>query len=99
MKLQINLTESLCGFHRKVTLLDKHDILINHPAGKPIVPNSFRCIKDHGMPNRNSHTHGNLIVQFEVEFPPENFLVSDEQRCVSFFVICSLIYSVENVSF
>lgn len=83
MKLQINLSESLCGFQRLISLLDGHQVLINHPAGKPILPNSYRCLKGYGMPNRTTHTHGNLIVHFDVEFPPENFIVTEEQQRVS----------------
>ncbi|CAF4239020.1 unnamed protein product, partial [Rotaria sp. Silwood2] len=47
MKLKINLSESLCGFHRGVTLLDGHKVVIKHPPGKPIVPNTYRCIRGH----------------------------------------------------
>jgi DnaJ-class molecular chaperone len=84
MKLAINLTESLCGFQRPVTLLDGHKILINHPPGKPVVPNSYRCIKGHGMPNRQTHSHGDLIIHFDVKFPEENFITTDSQREVSY---------------
>jgi DnaJ-class molecular chaperone len=86
MQLQINLTESLCGFQRVITLLDAHTILINHPAGKPIAPNSYRRLQGYGMPNRNSHTHGDLIIHFDVKFPEEGFITSDSQRQVSSFV-------------
>ncbi|CAF3904435.1 unnamed protein product [Rotaria sp. Silwood2] len=79
MKLKINLSESLCGFHRVITLLDGHKIVIKHPPGKPIVPNSYRCLKGQGMPNRHAHSHGDLIIHFDVEFPKENFIKNETQ--------------------
>ncbi|CAF0871980.1 unnamed protein product [Rotaria sordida] len=79
MKLKINLSESLCGFHRVITLLDGHKLVIKHPPGKPIVPNSYRCIKGQGMPNRHAHSHGDLIIHFDVEFPKENFIKNETQ--------------------
>jgi len=78
-KLNINLAESLCGFQRLITLLDGHKILINHPSAKPIVPNSYRCLKGHGMPNRQTHELGDLIIHFDVEFPRENFIKNQAQ--------------------
>ncbi|CAF1199442.1 unnamed protein product [Rotaria sordida] len=80
MKLEINLTESLCGFQRLINLLDGHTILIKHPAGKPIIPNTYRCLKGYGMPNRHTHSHGDLIIHFDVKFPEENFITTDSQR-------------------
>ncbi|CAF0855621.1 unnamed protein product [Adineta ricciae] len=81
MRMEINLTECLCGFQRVIKLLDNHEILIDHPAGKPILPNSYRCLKGYGMPNRNTHSCGDLIIQFDVKFPDEtNFHLTDNQR-------------------
>jgi len=84
MKMEINLTESLCGFQRPIKLLDNHQILINHPPGEPIIPNTYRCIKGYGMPNRYTHQHGNLIIHFHVKFPQKNFMTNENQRKVSF---------------
>ncbi|CAF0881335.1 unnamed protein product [Adineta steineri] len=79
MKMEINLTESLCGFQRLIKLLDGHQILIDHPRGKTILPNSYHCLKGYGMPNRNTHSHGDLIIQFHVKFPDENFHLTENQ--------------------
>ncbi|CAF3417503.1 unnamed protein product [Rotaria socialis] len=79
MNMEINLTESLCGFQRTITLLDGHNILINHPHGKPIVPDSYRCLKGYGMPNRHTHTNGDVIIHFNVKFPEENFIQTENQ--------------------
>lgn len=39
---------------------------------------TFRCVKGQGMINMRTHETGDLIVQFDVEFPPEKFF-SDSQ--------------------
>ena len=82
MNMEINLTESLCGFRRLIKLLDNHQILINHPPGEPIKPNTSRSIKGYGMPNRHTHSHGDLIIHFDVEFPPKHFINTEKQRKV-----------------
>ena len=84
MKMEINLAESLCGFQRLVKLLDGHQILINHPPGIPILPDSYRVIRGHGMPDRHSHSHGDLIIQFTLKFPENNFITTESQRKVSY---------------
>ena len=86
MKMEINLTESLYVFKRLVKLLDGHQILIDHPPRKPILPNTYRCIKGYGMPNRHTHSHGDLIIHFDVKFPDKNFVLTDAQRKVSFLL-------------
>jgi DnaJ-class molecular chaperone len=89
MKMEINLTESLCGFQRVIKLLDGHQILINHPPGKPIIPSTYRSLKGYGMPNRHSHSHGDLIIQFNVTFPPNHFITTQNQKKVCFFLFIS----------
>ncbi len=82
--MEINLTESLCGFQRTIKLLDNHQILINHPPGIPIKPNTYRCIKGYGMPNRHTHSHGDLIIHFDVKFPQDHFITNENQLKVSY---------------
>jgi DnaJ family protein A protein 1 len=84
MKMEINLTESLCGFQRCIKLLDNHQILINHPPGIPIKPNTYRCIKGYGMTNRHTHSQGDLIILFDVKFPEKNFIKNENQKKVSY---------------
>jgi DnaJ-class molecular chaperone len=93
MKMEINLTESLCGFQRSIQLLDNHHILINHPPGIPIKPNTYRCIKGYGMANRHTHSHGDLIIHFDVKFPENNFIKNDNQKKVSYSSFLFYFYS------
>jgi len=78
MKHKINLVESLCGFQLVITHLDQRKLVLTHPPNDPIAPNTYRCVKGQGMINMRTHETGDLIVQFDVEFPPEKFF-SDSQ--------------------
>lgn len=78
MKHKINLVESLCGFQLVITHLDQRKLVLTHPANDPIAPNTYRCVKGQGMINMRTHENGDLIIQFDVEFPPEKFF-SDSQ--------------------
>lgn len=73
MKMKINLNESLTGFKKTIQHLDGRHVLIQHPADQPIIPNSMKKINNQGMINMETHHTGDLIIQFEVEFPPMNF--------------------------
>jgi len=79
MKHKINLVESLCGFQFVITHLDERKIVLTHPPNDPIAPETYRCLKGQGMINMRTHEHGDLIVQFDVEFPPEKFFTDDIQ--------------------
>ncbi|CAF1430806.1 unnamed protein product, partial [Didymodactylos carnosus] len=74
MKHKINLAESLCGFQLIITHLDGRKIVIKHPPNNPIAPDTYRCVKGQGMINMRTHDMGDLIIQFDVEFPHEKFL-------------------------
>jgi len=71
--MKINLNESLTGFQRTIQHLDGRHVLIRHPADQPITPNSMKRISNQGMINMETHHTGDLIIQFDVEFPPMNF--------------------------
>jgi len=71
--MKINLTESLTGFQRLITHLDGRQVLIQHPSDQPIAPDTFKRISNQGMISMENHHTGDLIIQFEVEFPPANF--------------------------
>jgi len=73
IKMKINLNESLTGFKRTIQHLDGRLVLIQHPADQPIAPNSMKRIANQGMNSMESHHTGDLILQFDVEFPPMNF--------------------------
>ncbi|CAF1286441.1 unnamed protein product [Adineta ricciae] len=73
IKMKINLNESLTGFKRTIQHLDGRHVLIQHPPNQPIAPHSMKKITNQGMINMETHHTGDLIIQFDVEFPPMNF--------------------------
>lgn len=73
MKMKINLNESLTGFKRTIEHLDGRHVLIQHPADQPIIPNAMKRVPNQGMINMETHHTGDLIIQFDVEFPSVNF--------------------------
>ncbi|CAF0889577.1 unnamed protein product [Rotaria sordida] len=73
IKMKINLNESLTGFQRTIQHLDGRHVLIQHPPDHPMVPNSMKKIPNQGMISMETHHTGDLIIQFDVEFPPINF--------------------------
>ncbi|KAI8984664.1 DnaJ C terminal domain-containing protein, partial [Mycotypha africana] len=79
-KVKISLTEALCGFNKViVTHLDGRGIKVNHPAGHVIKPGMIKRISNEGMPTyKRPDDHGDLYVEFEVEFPQDNFALADE---------------------
>jgi len=78
MKHKINLVESLCGFQLVITHLDGRKIILKHPPNDPIAPETFRCVKGQGMVNMRTHDSGDLIIQFDVEFPSEKSLTDPQ---------------------
>uniref|UniRef100_A0A914XA11 Uncharacterized protein n=1 Tax=Plectus sambesii TaxID=2011161 RepID=A0A914XA11_9BILA len=80
MKKTISLTEALCGFSFIVKHLDARDILIQGKPGDVIEPGTVRGITGEGMPQaRFPDNKGTLFVQFQVDFPADNFLPSEEK--------------------
>jgi len=70
MKKRITLQESLCGFQFDIHHLDGRILRVKSSEGTVCKPGSYKRIKDEGMPNvKNPYSHGNLYVEFEVEFP------------------------------
>jgi DnaJ-class molecular chaperone len=67
-KRTISLKESLCGFSFDLQHLNGKQLCLNNNINKTIIkPNSKKVIPNMGF-NRESNT-GNLIIDFEVEFP------------------------------
>ena len=73
MKVDINLTEALCGFKRTIKTLDSRTIIISTTPGEVIKPNDIKCVLNEGMPMyKNPFEKGRLIINFNVKFPENN---------------------------
>lgn len=69
-KIEINITEALCGFKRVVTTLDNRSLLVQTIPGEVVKTGDLRCVYGEGMPTyRNPFEKGKLIIQFSVLFP------------------------------
>lgn len=69
-KMDIGLTEALCGFKIPLQQLDKRELLVTNTPGKIIESGCTRCIFGEGMPmHRNPFERGNLFIKFNVLFP------------------------------
>lgn len=78
MNLKIGLTEALCGFKIPIQHLDNRELLITSGQGKVIEPGCKRVILYEGMPmHRNPFEKGHLYIEFDVIFPPNDFLAND----------------------
>jgi len=78
-KIELQLVESLCGFQRSIKTLDEREIVISAIPGEVIKHGAVRCVLGEGMPQyRNPFEKGRLIVQFDVIFPPSNFLPANK---------------------
>ena len=74
INLNLTLTESLCGFKRKIELIDGSDYLID--TNQCCIDNKIFVIDRKGMPNRNGD-YGNLLVKSRIDFPSS---LSKKQR-------------------
>jgi len=75
MKMTIKLVEALCGFKKTIYTLDKRNLVISSQPGEVVKPKDTKCIQNEGMPiYRDPYDKGQLIIQFEVEFPEKYWL-------------------------
>ncbi|KAI0990513.1 hypothetical protein GJ496_003387 [Pomphorhynchus laevis] len=74
IKLEINLTESLCGFRIPIKHLDGRVLILVHAPNDPITSDCFRAVMNEGMPHPKYGEKGHLIVTFDVKFPGPNEL-------------------------
>ncbi|KAK3578457.1 hypothetical protein CHS0354_038543 [Potamilus streckersoni] len=80
-KHSISLTDALCGFQFTVKQLDGRDLLIKNPPGEIIHPGAVKCITGEGFPIfKNPFEKGNLIIKFDVVFPPQNFTTEENLK-------------------
>ncbi|KAM9754056.1 dnaJ homolog subfamily A member 4 [Menidia menidia] len=75
MKMDIKLVEALCGFKKTVQTLDNRMLIVTSQPGEVIKHNDIKCVQNEGMPiHRDPYERGQLIIQFQVEFPGKHWL-------------------------
>ena len=88
MKMDINITQALCGFRIPIKHLDSRDIIINNPSGKVIAPDSIKKIENEGFPSWPKR--GDLVIRFNVHFPENNFTDAEKMSTISKFLPSSV---------
>lgn len=75
MKMDIKLVEALCGFKKTIQTLDNRMVIISSQPGEVIKHGDVKCVQNEGMPiYRDPYEKGQLIIQFQVEFPEKDWL-------------------------
>jgi len=70
MKMNINITEALCGFKKSIATLDNRTLIVQTIPGEVMKSGDLKCVFGEGMPTyRNPFEKGKLIIQFTVDFP------------------------------
>jgi DnaJ family protein A protein 2 len=70
MNKKLSLKDALCGCSFTVTHMDDRVLHVTIPPGTCIAADSLKMIEGEGMPmHGNPFVKGNLIIQFDVEFP------------------------------
>eukprot|EP00088_Acartia_fossae_P068563 TRINITY_DN8724_c0_g1_i2.p1 TRINITY_DN8724_c0_g1~~TRINITY_DN8724_c0_g1_i2.p1 ORF type:complete len:410 (+),score=122.85 TRINITY_DN8724_c0_g1_i2:47-1276(+) len=71
MKMDISLTEALCGLKKVIKTLDDRSLVIQTVPGEVIKTGDLKAVRGEGMPQyRNPFEKGRLIITFNVVFPP-----------------------------
>ncbi|ESN92603.1 hypothetical protein HELRODRAFT_95902 [Helobdella robusta] len=79
MKMEINLTEALCGFQKTIKTLDDRCLVITSLPGEVIKHDEMKSILNEGMPfYKNPMEKGRLIVHFQVKFPENNWITGEK---------------------
>merc|ERR550519_740306 len=70
MKMEISLTDALCGFRKTVRTLDDRILVIQTVRGEVVKTGDLKLVYSEGMPTyRNPFEKGRMIIQFSVKFP------------------------------
>jgi len=82
MRMDLSLSEALCGMKRLVKTLDKREIVISTKPGQVVKHGDIRMILEEGFPtHRDPFTKGRLIIVFNVNFPES--LTADQAKKIA----------------
>lgn len=71
MRMELLLTEALCGFQKVIKTLDNRNLVLTALPGEVIKHGAVKFIFNEGMPQyKNPFEKGRLIIEFLVQFPP-----------------------------
>lgn len=82
LRQKIDLLTALAGGSFNFKYLNNKVIKVNISPGEIIKPGSIKVLKNFGMPKAKPDVHGDLFIQFEVEFPKEGVLTSSSRKAL-----------------
>jgi DnaJ family protein A protein 2 len=77
-KVKVDLLTALAGGSFAVQHLDGEWLKVDIIPGETIAPGSIKLIEGKGMPSYRHHDYGNMICEFEVEFPQSYFATPEQ---------------------
>ncbi|CAO3582735.1 unnamed protein product [Absidia cylindrospora] len=70
---KIDLLTALAGGQFTIPHLDERLLLVTILPGETIRPGMVKVVPNEGMPTYRHHNHGNLFVNFTIDFPANNW--------------------------
>ncbi|KAK6186104.1 hypothetical protein SNE40_008205 [Patella caerulea] len=81
MDMELELVEALCGFSKSIQTLDDRTLIISTLPGEVVKNGDIKCVLKEGMPvYKDPFEKGRLVIIFNVNFPPNNFLPKDKLK-------------------
>jgi len=80
-KINISLCESLIGFTHTIKDINNNDIVIISPSVKH---KDIKTMKGKGMPIFNTNNYGDLIIEFNVIYPSNEFISKNKENITKF---------------
>ncbi|KAK9474900.1 uncharacterized protein V1510DRAFT_410967 [Dipodascopsis tothii] len=75
---KVDLLTALAGGSIAIQHLDNEWLKVDIIPGEVIAPGTLKVIEGRGMPSYRHHNHGDLYVEFEVEFPAKDFTTPEK---------------------
>jgi len=70
MRMDIDVSEALCGLKRQIKTLDNRTIVLTTQLGEVIKQADIKCVQGEGMPTyRDPFNKGRLIIIFNINYP------------------------------
>lgn len=98
MEMTIKLADALCGFQKNIETLDHRKLLIQTVPGEVLDPTCMKALDGEGLPGKYSSAKGKLIINFTVEFPPDNWLSRDKLLSLEGMLADRETYEVNDLS-
>lgn len=79
-KRSITLTQALCGIRFNVLAIDGSNVEVDTSGDGVVAPGQHKTIKGKGMPNSKTGALGDLVIEFDVQFPKGAKLTQEQKQ-------------------